>query len=65
MSHKTQTQQPQMSASITGSARAPSLGAPQAFGRIGIPAVAAAAGMMRTKKPNEKPVSASFYLGSD
>jgi hypothetical protein len=35
------------------------------FGKIGIPAVAAAAEMLKAKKPVEKPVHVSFYLGSD
>jgi hypothetical protein len=35
------------------------------FGKIGIPAVAAAAELLKAKKPVEKPVHVSFYLGSD
>jgi len=54
----------QMQASISGHRRAPSEAAPQAFGKIGIPAVAAAAEMLKTKKP-AKAIHASFYLGSD
>jgi hypothetical protein len=55
----------QMQASISGQRRAPSEAATQAFGKIGIPAVAAAAEMLRVKKPSEKAIHASFYLGSD
>jgi hypothetical protein len=54
-----------MQASISGHRRAPSEAATQAFGKIGIPAVAAAAEILKTKKPAEKAIHASFYLGSD
>ncbi len=60
-----QSQNPQMQASISGHRRAPSEGTSQAFGKIGIPAVAAAAEMLKVKKPAERPIHASFYLGSD
>ncbi len=68
MSREPHTQQPrnsQMNASISEQRRAPSDAASQGFGKIGIPALAAAAEMLRAKKPAEKPVHASFYLGSD
>jgi len=58
-------QSAQMQASISGHRRAPSEAATQAFGKIGIPAVAAAAEMLKAKKPAEKAIHASFYLGSD
>ena len=68
MSRETRVQHPQttqMQASISGHRRVPSEDASQAFGKIGIPAVAAAAEMLKPKKPAEKPIHASFYLGSD
>ena len=62
---KSQMQKSQMNAAIASDQRlangAPTVG----FGRIGIPAVAAAAEIMRVKKQAEKPPHASFYLGSD
>ena len=60
-----QMQNNQMNAAISGHSRVPSSDRAQAFGKIGIPAVAAAAEMLRAKKPAEKPIHASFYLGSD
>ena len=68
MSREQRHQHPQptqMQASISGHRRAPSEAAPQAFGKIGIPAVAAAAEMLKAKKPAENAIHASFYLGSD
>jgi len=68
MSREQRLQHPQstqMQASISGHRRAPSEAATQAFGKIGIPAVAAAAEILKTKKPAEKAIHASFYLGSD
>lgn len=65
MSKTTKPAPTQMNAAMTGSQRPSSASAPHGFGRIGIPAVAAAAEMLKTKKPVEKPISASFYLGSD
>jgi hypothetical protein len=64
-SQSNKTPPAQMNAAITGSQSPVSPTTPQRFGRIGIPAVAAAAEMLRTKKPSEKPIHASFYLGSD
>ncbi len=55
----------QMNAAMAGNQRSPSTPSIAGFGRIGIPAVAAAAEVMRVKKPTEKPIHASFYLGSD
>ncbi len=65
MSQSNKPTQTQMNAAMSGSKRPSSASAPHGFGRIGIPAVAAAAEMLKTKKPVEKPVSTSFYLGSD
>jgi hypothetical protein len=60
-----QMQKNQMNASIASDQRTANSSPSVGFGRIGIPAVAAAAEIMRVKKPVEKPAHASFYLGSD
>ena len=62
---KAQMQKPQMNAAIASDQRSANHAPTTGFGRIGIPAVAAAAEIMRVKKPVEKPAHASFYLGSD
>ena len=62
---KSQMQKGQMNAAIAGDQRPTNSAITVGFGRIGIPAVAAAAEIMRVKKPVEKPAHASFYLGSD
>jgi hypothetical protein len=54
-----------MNASIASYNRVPSPQPLAGFGKIGIPAVAAAAEMMKTVKPKEKQVHQDFYHGSD
>jgi len=65
MTRETQPLKRQMNASIASDNRVPSPQPLAGFGKIGIPAVAAAAEMMKTVKPKEKQVHQDFYHGSD
>ena len=65
MSPKERGHSQQMSASVAAPQRAPTDHAPRAFGRIGIPAVAAAAEMLKPRKPVERPFHETFFMRID
>lgn len=65
MTREKQPTKPQMNAAIANDGRTPARPVIAPFGKIGMPAVAAAAEMMKTAKPKEKPIHQDFYHGSD